>query len=121
MSQIPTTIGFLIGVLVNLGIIYAAYAIFARKQCTKAAMLQSASIAAGGSALITALTMLLPAYIPAGCDLIAAIMLTYHCGRSRLKIERKPALLAALTYFGLILVLCFAVALLLVAAMNAGK
>ncbi len=119
MNAVPATIGFLVGLLINLGLAYATYLIYARKQCSKALMLKSAAIVAGGSGLITALTMLLPDYIPAGCDLIASILLIYHCSRSILKVERKPALLCAITFFGLIMLLGLAVALLLVAVMNA--
>lgn len=121
MNAIPETIGFLVSLLINLGLAYVTYLIYVRKQCSKALMLKCSAIVAGGSGLITALTLMLPEYIPAGCDLIASIMLMYHCARSIMKVERKPALLCAITFFGIIMLLGLVVALLLVALMSAAK
>lgn len=106
MNAIPETIGFLAGILVNLGLVYASYLIYTRKQCSKGLMLKSAAIVAGSTGLISALTLLLPeGALPNGCDLITSVLLIYHCARTILKVERKPAILCTITYFGIFLLL----------------
>lgn len=116
MYAIPEAIGFLAGLLVNLGLVYVSYLIYTRKQCSKGLMLKSAAIVAGSSGLVSALTLWLPdGFIPSGCDLITSILLIYHCARSILKVDRKPALLCTITFFGIILLLGFGLAMLLVA------
>ena len=115
MNAIPETIGFLAGLLINLGLVYASYLIYTRKQCSKGLMLKSAAIVVGGAGLISALTLLLPDVIPNGCDLIASVLLIYHCARTIMKVERKPAFLCTITYFGIIMLLGIGLAMLLVA------
>lgn len=104
MYTIPQILSFLAGILTNLGLVYATYLIYTRKQCSKLLMLKGASIVAGGTGLISALTWFLPDYL-SGLPLITVLMLTYHCARSILKVESKPAILCTITYFGIILLL----------------
>ncbi len=120
MNDIPETIGFLAGLLVNLGLVYASYLIYTRKQCSKGLMLKSAAIVTGSTGLISALTLLLPeGALPNGCDLITSVLLIYHCARTILKVERKPAFLCTITYFGIVMLLGFGLAMLLAAFMVA--
>ncbi|MBQ5665816.1 MAG: hypothetical protein IIV41_08150 [Akkermansia sp.] len=104
MYTIPQTLSFLAGILINLGLVYATYLIYTRKQCSKLLMLKAAAIVAGGTAIIAALTSFLPEYL-GGLPLITDLMLIYHCARTILKVERKPAILCTITYFGIILLL----------------
>ena len=104
MYTIPQILSFLAGLLINLGLVYATYLIYTRKQCSKLLMLKAAAIVAGGTAIIAALTRFLPEYL-GGLPLIADLMLIYHCARTILKVERKPAILCTITYFGIFLLL----------------
>lgn len=103
ISPLPLIIAGLTTLVIHIALVFGIYLIYARKQCTKAAMWKGAAIAGGCGTGIALLQFLLPEYLPPGCDLIATLMLIYHCGRSILKIERKPSLLATLTYFGVML------------------
>lgn len=118
MTTIPPALIAIAGIVINFLLIYAAYIIIARKRCTRASILKATAIVTAATAAVTALTLLLPDYIPGGCDIITAIMLIYHCGRSILKIERKPAIYAALIFFGLLLAVAFIIAAALIIMMN---
>ncbi len=118
MYTIPQILSFLAGLLINLGLVYATYLIYTRKQCSKLLMLKAAAIVAGGTAIIAALTRFLPEYL-GGLPLITDLMLIYHCARTILKVERKPAFLCTITYFGIVMLLGFGLAMLLAAFMVA--
>ena len=97
---------------------YAAYMIIARKRSNQATILKASLVVALGAGIVNVLSTYLSQFIPGGCDLIAAILLTYHCSRSIIKIETKPAVYAALLYLGLTVVLAVLVAVGLVVMMN---
>lgn len=99
-------------------IAYVSYLIIARKRSNQATILKASLVVALGAGIVNALSTYLSQFIPGGCDLIAAILLTYHCGRSIIKIETKPAIYAALLYLGLTVVLAVLVAVGLVVMMN---
>ena len=98
-------LSFIIGIIINLGLIYLAYLIPGRTQCSKVSILKASAIVAVISSAVTALSALLSDYVPQGCDLIVAVLLTYHCGRTMLNLPLKKAVLAAGLYFGTLLVL----------------
>ena len=109
------TIAFIGGVVLNFLLVYLAYLLVARKQCTHGAMLKSAGIVALGTGAVTALIVWQGEYLPWGCDLIAASLLIYHCGRSKLKTNSKKAIIAACVYIASILILGVGCGLLLAA------
>lgn len=110
-----STIVFIGEVVLNFLLVYLAYVLAARKQCTHGAMLKSAGIVALGTGIITALIVRLGEYLPWGCDLIAACLLIYHCGRSILKTNSKRAITAVCVYIASILILGVACTILLAA------
>lgn len=100
-----SSIAFIGGIVLNFLLVYLAYILVARKQCTHGAMLKSAGIVALGTGVITAIIVWLGKYLPWGCNLIAACLLIYHCGRSILKTNSKKAIIAACVYIASILIL----------------
>lgn len=97
-------------IVVEFLVIYIAYNLIARKLSTQANILKATLAVTLVVGIVAVLSDYLSQYIPAGCDLIAAVMLIYHFGRSILKIERKRAIYAALLFIGLLLVVAFAIA-----------
>ena len=114
MFAITPTQFLIISIIAFFLLVYAAYVIIARKRCNQANILKATACVTGVSGIITALSVYLPEYTPGMCDIIAAIMLTYHFGRTILKIERGPAIRAALMFFGLTLLCCIIVAVAIV-------
>lgn len=103
MTAISPILFFALGIVLNIIFIYLSYLIVGRKQCSHCSMLKAAAVVAAAAAVVAGLNWWLAEYIPAGCDLIAAVLLIYHCGRTMLKLELKKSIAAAATYFGLIL------------------
>lgn len=115
MSIITPILFFAFGIILNILFIYLSYLLVAHKQCSHGSMLKAATVVAAAAAVVAGLSWWLSEYIPAGCDLVAAVLLIYHCGRIMLKLNLKKSIAAAAIFFGLILVVAIAGALLLVA------
>lgn len=119
MNAISPILFFAFGIVLNIIFIYLSYLIAARKQCSHGSMLKAAAVVAAAAAVVAGLSWWLSEYIPAGCDIITAVLLIYHCGRTMLKLELKKSIAAAAIFFGLILVIAIAGALLLAACLPA--
>lgn len=119
MNAISPILFFALGIVLNIIFIYLSYLIAARKQCSHGSMLKAAAVVAAAAAVVAGLSWWLSEYIPAGCDIITAVLLIYHCGRTMLKLELRKSIAAAATYFGLILLVGIVGALLLVACLPA--
>lgn len=113
MTAINPILFFALGIALNVLFIYLSYLFVARKQSSHGSMLKAATVVAAAAAVVDGLSWWLSEYIPAGCDLIAAVLLIYHCGRTMLKLELKKSIAAAAIYFGLILLVGIAGGLLL--------
>ena len=118
MNAITPALLFCAGILVNTLLVYISYLCVARKECTHGSMLKAASVVAAVAAIVAALSWWLSEYVPAGYDLITAVLLTYHCGRFMLKINLKKAIAAACVFFGIILTLGIAAGLTMAACMH---
>ncbi len=119
MSVITPILFFAFGIVLNILSIYLSYLLVARKQCSHGSMLKAATVIAAVAAVVAGLSWWLSEYIPAGCDLIAAVLLIYHCGRIMLKIDLKKSITAAAIFFGLMLVIAIAGGLLLAVCLPA--
>lgn len=118
MTNIYFTLFFCLGIILNLGLIYLSYWLVARKLSSRGSMLKASLVVALVAGCVAFASKWFAEYIPAGCDLITAVLLIYHCGRSMMKIERKKAILAACTFFGITLLLGIIAGIVLVACMQ---
>ncbi len=110
MNVIPPIYLTIGSIVVDFLVIYIAYNLIARKLSTQANILKATLAVTLGVGIIVVLSDYLIQYIPAGCDLIAAVMLIYHFGRAILKLDRKRSIYAALLYIGILLVVVIAIA-----------
>ncbi len=102
MNLLPLIIGCIVGLLVHFSIVYVSYLLAARKYCAQSSLLKAAGVVTLIATLVTVATTILEQNLP--CDLAAALLLTYFCGRRILKTGRWSALFAALIYGGIVLV-----------------
>ena len=75
MNAISPILFFALGIILNIIFIYLSYLIAARKQCSHGSMLKAAAVVAAAAAVVAGLSWWLSEYIPAGCDIIAAVLL----------------------------------------------